>query len=95
MNGVFLSHNHADKPFVRRLAWNLRFVGINVWLDEAEIDIGDSLIGKISEGIQSTDYVAACLSPDSVRSSWVTIELQMAMTKEIKWEVESRGGAVG
>jgi len=44
---VFLSHNHADKPFVRRLAADLDNQGIPYWLDEAEIKVGESLIEKI------------------------------------------------
>jgi hypothetical protein len=31
---VFLSHNQADKPQVRRLAERLRSAGVRVWLDE-------------------------------------------------------------
>ena len=33
-NDVFLSHNHADKPRVRRLAERLRDAGLRVWSDE-------------------------------------------------------------
>jgi hypothetical protein len=47
MSSIFLSHNHADKPFVRRLAQDLQAAGARVWLDEAEMLIGDSLIKKI------------------------------------------------
>lgn len=42
MSKVFLSHNHADKPFTRRLANDLRQAGHSVWIDEAEINIGPS-----------------------------------------------------
>lgn len=84
MGSVFLSHSHEDKEFVRRLAINLTAAGVKVWLDEAEIKIGDSLIRKIEEGISTVEYVAACLSPNSVSSNWVTKELDIAMTKEIK-----------
>jgi hypothetical protein len=62
--GVFLSHNWADKDFVRRLAGDLVAAGARVWIDEAEIKVGDSLIEKIRAGIDSMDYVAAILSPN-------------------------------
>lgn len=65
---IFLSHNHADKPFVRRLAADLGNQGIRYWLDEAEIKVGESLIEKIRTGIDSTEYLAVILSPDSVAS---------------------------
>jgi hypothetical protein len=38
---VFLSHNHKDKPFVRKLALDLEGHGIKYWIDEAEMKIGD------------------------------------------------------
>ncbi|WP_085314302.1 toll/interleukin-1 receptor domain-containing protein [Derxia lacustris] len=81
--GIFLSHNHADKAFVRRLAIDLDAQGIQCWLDEAEIKIGDSLIEKIRTGIDEMDFVAIILSPASVNSSWVQREMDVAMNQEI------------
>jgi TIR domain len=80
---VFLSHNHADKPFVRRLAADLDNQGIPYWLDEAEIKIGESLIEKIRAGIDKVDFVAVVLSPNSVASPWVQREVDVAMNQEI------------
>ena len=39
---VFLSHNAADKPRVRRLAERLRTAGRRVWFDEWEIPVAAS-----------------------------------------------------
>ena len=47
MSSIFLSHNSVDKPFVRKLANDLRRRGHYAWVDEAEIKVGDSLIDKI------------------------------------------------
>lgn len=80
---VFLSHNHADKPFVRRLAADLDNQGIPYWLDEAEIKVGESLIEKIRDGIDKVDFVAVVLSPNSVASPWVQREVDVAMNQEI------------
>lgn len=80
---VFLSHNHADKPFVRRLAADLDNQGIPYWLDEAEIKVGESLIEKIRDGIDKVDFVAVVLSPHSVASPWVQREVDVAMNQEI------------
>ena len=76
---VFLSHNHHDKSFVRKLARDLENHGVRCWIDEAEIKIGDSLIQKIREGIDSVDYFAVILSRNSVAAPWVTNELDVAM----------------
>ena len=80
---IFLSHTHADKPFVRKLAADLEAHGIQYWLDEAEIQVGQSLIEKIREGLDSVDFVAAILSPNSITSPWVQRELDVAMNQEI------------
>jgi len=81
--GVFLSHNSNDKPFVRKLARDLESHGVNCWIDEAEIKIGDSLVEKIREGIDSVDYVAVVLSHDSINSPWVQREIDVSINKEI------------
>ena len=84
MSKVFLSHTSKDKPFVRKLANDLRSYGHTVWIDEAEINIGDSLIGKIRDGLDSVDFVAAILSKESIESEWVQKELEIASNREIK-----------
>ena len=80
---IFLSHNINDKAFARKLALDLDCHGVNVWLDEAELKIGDSLIEKIRDGIDSVGYVAVILSPNSIKSRWVQKEIDVAMTLEI------------
>jgi len=81
---IFMSHSSKDKFFVRNLAERFQEYGIKVWLDEAEINIGDSLIEKIGEAIENTDYVGVVLSHNSINSEWVQRELQIALQKEIK-----------
>jgi len=70
MESVFISHNWNDKPLARKIAQTLSGFAIRVWLDEAEIKLGDSLIEKIRDGIDSVDYVLALLSKDAVESEW-------------------------
>jgi hypothetical protein len=81
---VFLSHSNKDKPFTRRLASDLRKSGHSVWFDEAEINIGDSLVAKISDGLREVDFVAAILSTASIESAWVQKELEIASNREIR-----------
>lgn len=83
MPSVFLSHCSADKAFARKLGKDLALKRLGVWIDEAEIKIGESLIEKISEGISSTDYLIVILSPNSVKSSWVSKEVEIALAREI------------
>lgn len=62
MPSLFLSHSSADKTFVEKLAKDLEGVGVNVWFDKWEIKVGDSLTGKIEEGLQANDYLGLVLS---------------------------------
>lgn len=80
---IFLSHSSDDKPFVKRLAKNLDGHGIRVWIDEAELKVGDSLIDKIREGIDDFEYLLAVISPISIESEWVKREIDVAMNQEI------------
>lgn len=82
MSSIFLSHSSKDKFFVRELAERLKEYGVKVWLDEAEIKIGESLTYKIGRAIDEMDYVGVALSSNSVNSEWVQKELQVAMHKE-------------
>ena len=81
---VFLSHNHQDKPFVRKLANLLQSQGLNVWLDERKIRAGESITGKISEGLEINDIFIVVLSQNSINAPWVNEELKVALNKRIK-----------
>lgn len=80
---VFLSHCSSDKIFAREIALRLQKYNIKVWIDEAEIKIGDSLIEKIQEGIYESEYLAVILTKKSVESEWVKREVEIAMNIEI------------
>ena len=69
---------------MRQLRKDLLAHGVErVWLDEAEIDIGDSLIAKIEEGMKLSRYIAVVLSRKSIDAPWVKKELDVAMNREI------------
>ena len=80
---VFLCHSSLDKPFCRKLTDDLIFEGIGVWIDEAEIKVGDSLFGRIEAAIDETDHLVAVLSNNSITSSWCKEELRQAMAGQL------------
>ncbi len=81
---IFLSHSSADNTFAKRLGTALAQNGVRVWIDEAEIRVGDGLLQKITEGITGMEYLGVILSPKSVKSRWVQKELHIAMIEEIE-----------
>jgi hypothetical protein len=80
---VFISHSSKDKPFVRKLVAALKKHQLNVWFDEQEIKVGDSIVSSISGGLKDSDYLVAVLSKASVASPWVRTELSSALMDQI------------
>ena len=83
MQKVFLSHSSADKVFTKRLAADLKKCGIKVWYADWELNIGDSLFKKIEAGIKESSWLIIVLSPDSVKSNWVKLELNAGLAIEL------------
>jgi len=66
------------------LSDRLQAHGIITWIDEAEMQIGDSLLSKVEDAIREFDYLGVILSPISVSSEWVRREIHIALTEEIQ-----------
>jgi hypothetical protein len=80
---VFLSYSHDDAAFVDRLHRDLSEAGIPATYDKLELDIGDSIIEKISVLIKESACIIGVLSPSSIGSKWVQRELAWALTGEL------------
>lgn len=80
---VFICHSSTNKRFVHRFAEDVEIAGGAVWVDEAEIRVGDSLVRRIEQGIIDAEFLVVVLSPQSVDSEWVRRELESALTREI------------
>jgi hypothetical protein len=71
---VFLSHNKADQPQVRRLAERLRAAGLRVWYDEWIVLPGDDIYLAIERGLEASRTLVLCLSPAALGSDWEWLE---------------------
>lgn len=80
---AFLSHSSTDKPFIRQLAADLTANGIDVWLDEQRIRVGESIPEKIAQGLAESDYFLIAVSKNSIQSEWVKKELNNALVSEV------------
>jgi len=78
----FISYNHTDKAFARRLHDTLQGRGIRCWLDEKQMLPGDDLHEQIDRGIRHWDKVLLCCSKHSLTSWWVDAEIEKAFVKE-------------
>lgn len=86
MTKVFISYSHEDQHFARKVADKLIQDGYDVWLDQKEILVGDSVAQKIMSGIKECDYFMVVISENSVNSKWVQKELEVALSNELNVE---------
>lgn len=78
---IFLCHASADKNFVRQIYTDLANSGHMVWMDEFEINIGDSIVGKINEANKYSDAIILTMSNSSIESTWVEKEWSAALAR--------------
>ena len=80
---VFISHASEDKLAVARpLADILAASGVTIWLDEAELALGDSLLEKIDEGLSRSQFAVVILSPNFFSKRWPKSELDGLIARE-------------
>lgn len=80
----FISHASEDKDdIVRDLAEALRDSGFEVWYDEFELKIGDSLRKKIDYGLSNANYGIVIISPSFVKKNWPEYELNGMVAREM------------
>jgi hypothetical protein len=79
---VFISHASEDKNEVARpLAEALQALGLNVWYDELNLKIGDSLRAQIARGINRSRYAVIVLSESYFKKGWTKHELNGVMVR--------------
>jgi hypothetical protein len=80
---LFICHASEDKPTARRLAQFLHNHGLGVWFDEMEIQVGDSIVQKVNDGLSGATHLALLLSPSSVSKPWVQREMSSALMRQL------------
>jgi hypothetical protein len=81
---VFISHASEDKgEVVRPLALALQAGGLQVWYDEFELRIGDSLRRKIDRGLARSKFGVVVLSKAFFGKGWPNYELDGLVTKAV------------
>jgi AAA-like domain/TIR domain len=70
---VFVSHNQAQKPWVRQLVERLREDDLRVFFDE-DIALGENIVLAIENALVRSRHVVLVLSQESLASRWVALE---------------------
>ncbi len=81
---IFISHASEDKEaIVEPLVQILEQNDISCWYDKHEIGWGDSIAGKINEGLDTSKYVVFILSHIFLAKEWTKIELDSTLSMQI------------
>lgn len=80
---VFVSHSHKDDEFTARLVTDLRAAGVDVWVDTADIK-HDDFIKRINEGLRGRQWLILIMTPDSLQSEWVQMEVNAAINRTMQ-----------
>lgn len=78
MPRAFLSHKTEEKDIARFVQKYLARCLINAWLDTSDMPGGVKLTNSILQGIATSPYFIAFISPHYVRSNWCIRELEEA-----------------
>lgn len=72
---IFISHSSQDKWVARRLSQDLEALGITTFLDEKDIETGESIDDAIQKHLDECDEILMLLSPAALSSHWVLLEI--------------------
>lgn len=83
MASVFISHRGADQDAAERLARELRNRDHVVWLDTWKINVGDSIVERVNEGLSDSSYLVLCYSGAGSTSSWMSREWMSTLARQL------------
>lgn len=76
---VFISHSSENKPTAEQLEKDLTDAEIRVWIDHADIRVGDPLADAIQDGIEKATQFVLLWSEPASESRYVKLEWQAAV----------------
>jgi hypothetical protein len=82
MAEIFISYARRDSAFAIGLATRLRDCGLDVWVDQLDIKIGDRWDRAIQQALESSRVLVVVLSPASVASDNVMDEVNFAIEEK-------------
>jgi hypothetical protein len=79
---VFVSHHHSpeEDTFTAQVVADLVAAGADVWVDISGVPSG-SFVAKISEGLAGRQWLVLVMTPASLASQWVRLEVDTAIAE--------------
>jgi hypothetical protein len=75
---VFVSHATADKWIAKVVCEKIEAAGATTFRDDRDINGGDDIPDEIRRQIKKSKEIVVLLTPESVDSQWVTLEVGAA-----------------
>ena len=88
---VYLAHATDDKAVAEPIATGLRARGIEVWYDDWEIDVGDSLRQRMEQGLGDCTHFLVLLTPRSITRPWVAEEIDAGLMRAVEGSAKFLG----
>jgi hypothetical protein len=79
---VFISHSSRDKAAALNLARTLNFCCTDVWLDNWELEVGQSLTDEIAKAMDISRFIAILISENYNKTVWTKTEYKKALARE-------------
>lgn len=85
---TFICHASEDKEFMARPLYEaLSQVGVQAWLDESEIRLGDSIRQKIDNGLANCRSATVILSRPFLMKHWTQYEMDGIVGRKMQGEI--------
>lgn len=81
---IFISHSSRDKSVATQLATTLNFCSVDVWLDDWELEVGQSLTDSIGKAMDESRYIAILITENYNKTVWTKTEYKKALAREQK-----------
>lgn len=80
---VFISYSHVDAHIASLIADALRRSGVEVWIYDTQIALGDEIVNKVEHALDTADFILVLLSRASICSAWVRREVASRLMTDL------------
>jgi hypothetical protein len=81
---IFISHSSRDKSAATNLALTLNFCSVDVWLDDWELEVGQSLTDELAKAMDDSRFIAILITENYNKTVWTKTEYKKALAREQK-----------
>lgn len=79
---IFISHSSRDKAAALHLATTLNFCAVDAWLDDWELEVGQSLTEGIAKAMNESRFIAILITENYNKTVWTKTEYKKAIARE-------------